>query len=158
MATITISAEEETFSSISNYFIDYYMNAANGDFVKLYLYLARLCSAGRPISVSDIADHLNCTEKDVCRGIKYWIRQDVLKLSYNNRRFPSLYTGKRRFLHPTPPSSCRPPSCSEESRSRSSCTQKEGLARRLEGESQPSLCVLSVVVRVPVLAGARHHQ
>ncbi len=83
MATITISAEEETFSSISNYFIDYYMNAANGDFVKLYLYLARLCSAGRPISVSDIADHLNCTEKDVCRGIKYWIRQDVLKLSYN---------------------------------------------------------------------------
>ncbi len=83
MATITISAEEETFSSISNNFIDYYMNAANGDFVKLYLYLARLCSAGRPISVSDIADHLNCTEKDVCRGIKYWIRQDVLKLSYN---------------------------------------------------------------------------
>ncbi len=83
MSTIKISAEEETFSSISNNFIDYYMNDANGDFVKLYIYLARLCSAGAAISVSDIADHLNCTEKDVCRGIKYWIRQDVLKLSYS---------------------------------------------------------------------------
>ena len=83
MSTIKVSAEEETFSSISNNFIDYYMNDANGDFVKLYLYLARLCSSGAGISVSDIADHLNCTEKDVCRGIKYWIKQNVLRLSYN---------------------------------------------------------------------------
>jgi DnaD and phage-associated domain len=83
MSTIKISAEEETFSSISNNFIDYYMNDANGDFVKLYIYLARLCSSGAGISVSDIADHLNCTEKDVCRGIKYWIKQNVLRLSYS---------------------------------------------------------------------------
>ena len=83
MSTIKVSAEEETFSSISNNFIDYYMNDANGDFVKLYLYLARLCSSGAGISVSDIADHLNCTEKDVCRGVKYWIKKNVLKLSYN---------------------------------------------------------------------------
>lgn len=84
MSTIKVSAEEETFSSISNNFIDYYMNDANGDFVKLYLYLARLCSSGAGISVSDIADHLNCTEKDVCRGVKYWIKKNVLKLSYND--------------------------------------------------------------------------
>lgn len=84
MSTIKVSAEEETFSSISNNFIDYYMNDANGDFVKLYLYLARLCSSGAGISVSDIADHLNCTEKDVCRGVKYWIKKDVLRLSYND--------------------------------------------------------------------------
>jgi DnaD/phage-associated family protein len=89
MSTLKVSAEEETFSSISNNFIDYYMNEANGDFVKLYLYLARLCSSGAAISVSDIADHLNCTEKDVCRGIKYWIKQNVLKLSYNEENEPS---------------------------------------------------------------------
>lgn len=84
MSTIKVSAEEETFSSISNNFIDYYMNDANGDFVKLYLYLARLCSSGAGISVSDIADHLDCTEKDVCRGVKYWIKKNVLKLSYDD--------------------------------------------------------------------------
>lgn len=84
MATIKVSAEEETFSSISNNFIDYYMNEANGDFVKLYLYLARLCSSGAGISVPDIADHLDCTEKDVCRGVRYWIKKNVLKLSYDD--------------------------------------------------------------------------
>ena len=84
MASIGIYAEEETFSNISNNFIDYYMTDANGDFVKLYIYLARLSNAHMQISVSDIADHLRCNEKDVCRGIRYWIKQDVLKLSYDN--------------------------------------------------------------------------
>jgi DnaD/phage-associated family protein len=84
MSTITISTENrETFSSISNHFIDYYMTEANGDFVKIYLYLVRLYSAGNSISVSAIADHFNCTEKDVCRAIRYWISVDVLKFRYN---------------------------------------------------------------------------
>lgn len=84
MNQITISTENrETFSSISNNFIDYYMTEANGDFVKIYLYLVRLYSNGDAISVSAIADHFNCTEKDVCRAIRYWISVDVLKFKYN---------------------------------------------------------------------------
>ena len=40
MNYITITSEKnETYSSISNFFIDYYMTSANGDFVKVYLYL-----------------------------------------------------------------------------------------------------------------------
>ncbi|MGN0394512.1 MAG: DnaD domain protein [Coprococcus sp.] len=84
MSYITISTEKnETYSSISNLFIDYYMTHANGEFVKVYLYLVRLMSLNTPISVADIADHFNLTEKDICRAIKYWISQDVMRLNYN---------------------------------------------------------------------------
>lgn len=84
MGYISIKTEQnETFSSISNHFIDYYMTDANGEFVKVYLYLVRLLTSKAPVSVADIADHFNLTEKDICRAIKYWISQDVLKLNYN---------------------------------------------------------------------------
>lgn len=84
MKTITISTENsETYSSVSNFFIDYYMTEANGDFVKVYLYLVRLLSRQSAITVADIADHFNLTEKDICRAIKYWITRDVLKLNYD---------------------------------------------------------------------------
>lgn len=59
MKTITISTENsETYSSISNFFIDYYMTDANGEFVKVYLYLIRLLNSKQQISVAEIADHL----------------------------------------------------------------------------------------------------
>ena len=84
MKTITISTENsETYSSISNFFIDYYMTEANGEFVKVYLYLVRLLSNNTPVSVASIADHFNLTENDICRAIKYWISRDVLKLNYD---------------------------------------------------------------------------
>ncbi len=84
MKTITISTENsETYSSISNFFIDYYMTDANGEFVKVYLYLVRLLSNNSEITVAAIADHFNLTENDICRAIRYWISRDVLKLNYD---------------------------------------------------------------------------
>lgn len=86
MKNITISTENsETYSSISNFFIDYYMTDANGEFVKVYLYLVRLLSNNTAISVAEIADHFNLTENDICRAIKYWISKNVLKLNYNGK-------------------------------------------------------------------------
>lgn len=86
MKTITISTENsETYSSISNFFIDYYMTEANGEFVKVYLYLVRLLSNNSAITVAEIADHFNLTENDICRAIKYWITRDVLKLNYDGK-------------------------------------------------------------------------
>lgn len=89
MSYITITTEKnETYSSISNFFIDYYMTSASGEFVKVYLYLVRQLSARGPVSVADIADHFNLTEKDICRAIKYWISQDVMRLNYNDKKEP----------------------------------------------------------------------
>lgn len=86
MKNITISTENsETYSSISNFFIDYYMTDANGEFVKVYLYLVRLLSNNTAITVAEIADHFNLTENDICRAIKYWISKNVLKLNYNGK-------------------------------------------------------------------------
>lgn len=83
--TITITTKNhETFSSVSNFFIDYYMTDANGEFVKVYLYLVRLLNSGRTLTISDIADHFNLTQKDICRAIKYWIKEGVLQLEYNS--------------------------------------------------------------------------
>lgn len=83
METIIISTENhETYSSISNFFIDYYMTDANGEFVKVYLYLVRIMNSRRAVTVADIADHFNLTEKDICRAIRYWISKDVLRLEY----------------------------------------------------------------------------
>lgn len=85
MKNITITTENhETYSAISNFFIDYYMTEANGEFVKVYLYLIRLLDSGRAVTITDIADHFNLTEKDICRAIRYWIKQDVLRLEYTS--------------------------------------------------------------------------
>ena len=83
MDTITISTKnKETYSAVSNFFIDYYMTEANGEFVKIYLYLVRLLNSGNAVTVAGIADHFNLTEKDICRAVKYWIKQGVLQLEY----------------------------------------------------------------------------
>ena len=87
METITITTENhETYSAVSNFFIDYYMTEANGEFVKVYLYLVRLLNSGRAVTVADIADHFNLTEKDICRAIRYWIKEGVLRLEYTEGR------------------------------------------------------------------------
>ena len=68
---------------ISNDFIDRYMPAANGEFVKLYLYLLRCAGTGRELSVSSIADFFDHTEKDVQRALLYWEKQGILQLRYD---------------------------------------------------------------------------
>ncbi len=63
---------------VSNEFIDTYMAAANGEYVKVYLYLLRNERAN--VTVSDIADALNHTEADVKRALAYWRELGVLAI------------------------------------------------------------------------------
>ena len=70
--------------SVPSKFIDEYMPEANGEFVKIYLYLLRsLGSSSSDCSISKIADKFDHTEKDVLRALKYWERQKLLALDYN---------------------------------------------------------------------------
>lgn len=69
---------------IENTFIDQYMPKANGEFVKLYLYLLRCANAGKELSLSAIADVFDHTEKDVRRALAYWEKLNLLKLQYDN--------------------------------------------------------------------------
>lgn len=68
---------------VPNTFIDKYMTHADGEFVKIYLYLLR-CMNGpsRTLTVSDIADKFDNTERDVQRALKYWEKMNLLRLEY----------------------------------------------------------------------------
>jgi hypothetical protein len=58
----TVYSENDRGSTpISNLFIDQYMKDANDAQLKVYLYLLRMMNAGRPTSISDMADQFNHT-------------------------------------------------------------------------------------------------
>ena len=63
---------------VSNEFIDRYLAEANGEYVKVYLYLLR--HKDEPVSLERIADGLNHTEADIRRAVLYWEKLGVLKL------------------------------------------------------------------------------
>ncbi len=71
-----------SFTIIPNNFIDEYMVKANGEFVKIYLYVQSQIQANREqnLSLSVIADKFECTEKDVQRAFAYWEREGLLSL------------------------------------------------------------------------------
>ena len=63
-------------TAVPDEFIDEYMAAANGEYVKVYLYLLR--HGAEELEISRIADALNHTEADVRRALPYWQRAGVL--------------------------------------------------------------------------------
>ena len=88
MKTLTLSSGKVNNDTlVSNIFLDRYMGDSNGEFVKVYLYLLR-CLGYRDISLSDIADKLNLTEKDVIRALKYWDKQKVLSVTFASANEP----------------------------------------------------------------------
>ena len=68
-------------------FIDVHMPSANGEYVKIYLYLLRaLNHPNIPITVSHMADRFDLTEKDVIRALSYWEQLGLLRLSFTSDR------------------------------------------------------------------------
>lgn len=88
MAEITLHSDNPTTAtSVSNIFIDEYMSDANGEFVKIYLYLLRLMSVpDASFSISSIADKFEHTEKDIKRALCYWERMHLLRLEYDDKQ------------------------------------------------------------------------
>ncbi|SHI68378.1 DnaD domain protein [Pseudobutyrivibrio xylanivorans] len=73
------------FTCVSNSFIDDFMKDANGEYVKVYLYLLRcLTRDGFEFSISQLADCLDHTEKDVMRAFTYWEKVGILRLEYSS--------------------------------------------------------------------------
>ena len=70
----------EGVTVVPNSFIDQYLPHANGEYVKVYLYLLRCADTGRELSLSSVADVFDHTEKDVQRALAYWEKQRLLRL------------------------------------------------------------------------------
>ena len=69
---------------VENDFIDYHMAKANGEYVKIYLLLLRhLNNPSSTLSIANLADCLECTEKDVLRAFKHWSKEGLLQIHYD---------------------------------------------------------------------------
>lgn len=81
---------------VANEFIDQYMAAANGEYVKVYLYLLR--NQNRAVELETIADALNHTEADVRRALTYWERLGVLMAGGSGTALPAATPKKPRLV------------------------------------------------------------
>ena len=89
MARLTIYKDSKNNStSVSNRFIDEYMDGANDVQLKVYLYLLRMLGANQATSVSDLADKFNHTEREIIRALKYWEKKTLLTLDYDAGGIP----------------------------------------------------------------------
>ena len=71
---------------IFNTFIDDYMIAANGSYVKVYLFLCKCIQSGdTDISVSALADMMDNTENDIIRALKYWEKNNLIYISRDSQ-------------------------------------------------------------------------
>ena len=86
MHTFTLQDERSAqVTAVPDLFLDYYMPSANGEFVKVYLYLLRAAGCREVnVSLSSIADFFFCTETDVIRALRYWEKAGLLALSFDD--------------------------------------------------------------------------
>jgi len=87
MKSIILNNNNSNSIIVSNIFLDKFMPEANGEFVKIYLYLIRCISdASMQISVSLLADKFNHTENDVIRALRYWEKTGLISLLYDSSK------------------------------------------------------------------------
>lgn len=70
---------------VPNCFLDRHMLQANGEFVKIYLYLLRCAPDSLP-SLSLLADKMSCTERDILRAVRYWEKEGLLLLGLDDEQ------------------------------------------------------------------------
>ena len=81
------NSSELEVTILSNRFIDNFMPRANGESVKVYIYLLRAVSSSpSSFSLEHMADRLFCTERDIFRALKYWEGEKILSLTYTTDR------------------------------------------------------------------------
>lgn len=86
MSTISLSRARTTSDVlISSGFLTNYMPRANGEYVKVYLYLLQALQLGEALSTSAMADIFEMPEKDVHRALKYWESKGLLTLTYEGK-------------------------------------------------------------------------
>ncbi len=86
MTTLILTGDSCGTTAVPNAFLDRYLPEADGEYVKIYLLLWRYFCDKKPISIGQLADLLDDTEKDVLRGIRYWIKKGLLQAVVNERQ------------------------------------------------------------------------
>ena len=91
MDKIKLKCAKAKVTVVSNEFLDNYMIKANGEYVKVYLYLLR-CVQGNmsELSIDYLAEKLENTENDIIRAVKYWAAQELILVEYNGKHISSI--------------------------------------------------------------------
>lgn len=121
---------------ITNDFIDHHMVQANGEFVKVYLFLLRHQNdTSFRLTVSNIADCLNNTENDILRAFRYWESEGLLTLvKDSSNRIQAIeltpfhkktLSGKMRVSPMAPPEALPEKPLEKKTAPRSSTSKKE---------------------------------
>lgn len=74
-----------TYSLISNQFLDQFLAHANEIQIKVYLFLLRCLSEGKSTDISSMADFFNYPEKDIVRALTYWEKKNILSLTIDSK-------------------------------------------------------------------------
>ena len=125
-------------TGVSNLFLDCYMPKANGEYIKVYLYLLRALQGNfTELSVAGIADALDHTESDILRALKYWEKQRLLKLECDRT---NTLLGIYLLEVPAPDTPVKAPSSAEASDTLSSVPAKKAYSReeltRFSGQAE----------------------
>lgn len=92
MAEVMLGSDAgNLMTAVPNVFIDEYMADAQGEYVKIYLYLLR-CMTGKKetISISRMADTFDLTEKAVKRALRYWEKAHLLRLEFEDEQLTGI--------------------------------------------------------------------
>lgn len=81
MSTFMFKKRAQDYTPVSNIFIDKYMPAARGDFVKVYLLGLKYCTSGElGVNSSIMASALHLLETDVVNAWNYWNDEGIIRM------------------------------------------------------------------------------
>lgn len=81
MSTFMLKNKPFKYTPISNVFIEKYMPAARGEFVKVYLLMLKYSISGEyGVSSSIMASSLQLLESDILNALNYWNEEGLIKL------------------------------------------------------------------------------
>ena len=86
MTNLILTGDNYGTTAVPNAFLDRYLPQADGEYVKIYLLLWRYFCDKKPISIGQLADLLDDTEKDVLRGIRYWVKTGLMQAVVNDHQ------------------------------------------------------------------------
>ncbi len=90
MAHMKLSGMDSGMTAVSNTFIDNYLTKADGEYVKVYLLLWRYFCGRSEITISEVADLLDDTEKDVLRALRYWSKKGLIAICEEGREITEI--------------------------------------------------------------------
>ncbi|MDP4146565.1 MAG: DnaD domain protein [Bacillota bacterium] len=81
MSTFMFKSKTNSFTPVSNIFIDKYMPKARGEYVKIYILGLKYCMSGElGVNSSLLASTLHLLETDIMNAWNYWSDENVIKL------------------------------------------------------------------------------